>query len=149
VYADSGCGQLVEVRCDVGSMCLGVEARVGQWDWQPCAGCRNAVGVKDGMNLLSRLIFGVVIALALCGCAHEVKESAAVAMSEVRAVEVATKAALERGWKGPFETRVWRTDVRSDSQWGDVRITESGLRKRRAVVSVASSGEVLAFDVRR
>jgi hypothetical protein len=63
-------------------------------------------------------------------------------------VEIAVAAAKERGWKGPFETFVSRSDERSASQWGSVRILDKDKENRLLIVYLSTTGEVLDFAVR-
>jgi len=85
------------------------------------------------------------------GCAHSVKEAGSVPagpMTEARAVEIAVAAAKERGWKGPFQTFVTRSNERGVSQWGTVRILDEDKENRLLIVYLSNNGEVLDFSVR-
>jgi hypothetical protein len=116
----------------------------------------NAVGTWI-IHMRWILIIGLMMGFA--GCAHSVKQAAPTpapaptpaltAMSDEKAIEKATAAAIERGWKGPFEAYVVRSTERSESQWGDVNLTESGFRGRRGIVSIGRDGAVLDFHALR
>jgi hypothetical protein len=69
-------------------------------------------------------------------------------MTEARAAEIAIAAAKARGWKGPFQTFVSRSDERGVSQWGSVRILDSDKENRLLIVYLSNTGEVLDFAVR-
>src|SRR4051812_3992592 len=97
-----------------------------------------------------RFIISIQLMLFL-GCAHSMKEAGSTlrpAMTEARAVEIAVAAAKERGWKGPFETFVSRSNERGVSQWGAVRILDKDKENRLLIVYLSANVEVLDFSVR-
>jgi hypothetical protein len=102
---------------------------------------------------MCRVIILLVLVL-FSGCASPVKEtgtvkeSGTIPMTEARAVEIAVAAARERGWKGPFDTFVSRSDERGVSQWGSVRMLDKDKESRLLIVYISKNGEVLDFSVR-
>lgn len=69
-------------------------------------------------------------------------------MTETRAAEIAQAAAKARGWKGPFDTFVTRSDERGLSHWATVRLLDHDKNNRLLIVYISANGEVLDFNVR-
>ena len=89
-------------------------------------------------------IFGVVLAVAMAGCAHSPKVDEGVAIREsinnVRATELAIEAAKGFGWSD----RLFTTTEQTTDGWR-VFVEEATGRKRKAFVHINKRGDVVRF----